>query len=158
MGVMLLGKAVTDGTVNGDPIPELPDLARMRQQRSSRLRGVMRERGVDALLLLGTSAVQYSTGAPAPIVDASRATLLRPVALVLADDPEPRLFPPYREAAAERLAPDHIHPPLSVALDGQVEDIAAKLGHLVPDDATPAAAEIPYPLRLPLPVVGRDRA
>src|SRR5215470_20173665 len=79
MGVMFLGRAVTGGTVNGDPIPEVPDLARMRRQRSSRLRASMRERRVDALLLLGTSAVQYASGAPAPIVDASRATLLRPV-------------------------------------------------------------------------------
>jgi Xaa-Pro dipeptidase len=147
MGVTLLGRAGSGGTVNGDPIPELPDLARMRRQRSSRLRGVMRERGVDALLLLGTSAVQYSAGAPAPIVDASRATLLRPVALVLADDPEPHLFTPYREAVAERVAADHVHPPLYVELDGHVADIAATLGRLVPGDATLAADEMPYPLR-----------
>jgi Xaa-Pro dipeptidase len=144
---MFLGRAVAGGTVNGDPIPDVPDLARMRQQRSSRLRGSMRERGVDALLLLGTSAVQYAAGAAAPIVDASRATLLRPVALVLADDPEPHLFTPYREAADERIAADHIHPPLWVELDGQVADIAARLGRLVPDDATLAADEMPYPLR-----------
>src|SRR5215467_13495609 len=130
MGVMFLGRAVTSGTVNGDLIPEVPDLARMRQQRSSRLRGSMRERGVDALLLLGTSAVQYAAGAPAPIVDASRSTLLRPVALVLADDPEPHLFTP-----------------LYVEFDGQVADIATRLGRLVPDDATLAADEMPYPLR-----------
>ena len=147
MGVMFLGRAVAGGTVNGDPIPDVPDLARMRQQRSSRLRGSMRERGVDALLLLGTSAVQYAAGAAAPIVDASRATLLRPVALVLANDPEPHLFTPYREAADERIAADHIHPPLWVELDGQVADIAARLGRLVPDDATLAADEMPYPLR-----------
>jgi Xaa-Pro aminopeptidase len=147
MEVTFLGRAVTGGTVNGDPIPEVADLARMRRQRSSRLRGVMAERGVDALLLLGTSAVQYSAGAPAPIVDASRATLLRPVALVLADDPVPHLFTPYREAAAGRVTADHIHPPLWVELDGQVADIAATLGRLVPDDATLAADEMPYPLR-----------
>ena len=147
MGVTLLGRAVSGGTVNGYPIPELPDLARMRRQRSSRLRGSMRERGVDALLLLGTSAVQYSAGAPAPIVDASRATLLRPVALVLADDAEPHLFTPYREAAAERVAADHSHPPLYVELDGQEADIAATLGRLVPGDARLAADEMPYPLR-----------
>jgi Xaa-Pro dipeptidase len=147
MGVMFLGRAVTGGTVNGDQIPEVPDLARMRQQRSSRLRASMRERGVDALLLLGTSAVQYAAGAPAPIVDASRATLLRPVALVLADDPEPHLFTPYREAAEERIAADHTHPPLWVELDAQVADIATRLARLVPDDATLAADEMPYPLR-----------
>jgi Xaa-Pro dipeptidase len=147
MGVTLLGRSVTGGTVNGDPIPEVPDLARMRRQRSARLRGVMAERGVDALLVLGTGAVQYAAGAPAPIVDASRATLLRPVALVLADDPEPHLFTPYREAAAERVAADHIHPPLWVELDGHVADIAAALGRLVPGDATLAADEMPYPLR-----------
>jgi Xaa-Pro dipeptidase len=147
MGVTLLGRAVTGGTVNGDPIPEAPDLARMRRERSARLRGVMRERGVDALLLLGTSAVQYAAGAPAPIVDASRATLLRPVALVLADDAEPHLFTPYREAAAERLAADHIHPPLYAELDGHVAEIAATLGRLLPGDATLAADEMPYPLR-----------
>src|SRR5260370_40857215 len=81
------------------------------------------------------------------MVDASGGPVWRPVALVLADDPEPRLFTPYREAAAERVAADHIHPPLWVELDGQVEAIAAKLGHLVPDDATLASGEMRYPLR-----------
>src|SRR5260370_3163216 len=81
------------------------------------------------------------------MVDASGGPVWRPVALVLADDPEPRLFTPYREAAAERVAADHIHPPLWVELEGKVEDIAAKLGHLVPDGATLAADEMPYPLR-----------
>jgi Xaa-Pro dipeptidase len=147
MGVMFLGRPVAGGTVNGEPIPEVPDITRMRRERSSRLRGVMRERGIDALLLLGTSAVQYAAGAPAPIVDASRATLLRPVALVLADEPEPHLFTPYREAAAERLAADHIHAPLYVEHDGQVAEIAATLGRLLPGDATLAADEMPYPLR-----------
>ena len=107
----------------------------------------MRKQGVDALLLLGTSAVQYAAGAPAPAVDASRATMLRPVALVLADDPEPHLFTPYPEAAAGRISENHIHPPLFVELDEASAEIAATLARMVPDDAVLAADEIPFPLR-----------
>jgi hypothetical protein len=61
----------------------------------------MRQKGVDALLLLGTSAVQYVTGAPAQAVDASRAILPRPVVLMLVDDPQPHLMTPCPEAAGE---------------------------------------------------------
>jgi Xaa-Pro aminopeptidase len=147
MGVIASSVPASAATVNGRPIPAEPDLGRMRRERSASLREHMRTQDVDALLLLGTSAVQYATGAPAPAVDASRATILRPVALVLADDPEPHLFTPYPEAAAGRISEDHVHPPLLVELDEACAQVAATLARMVPGDAVLAADEIPFPLR-----------
>ena len=138
---------VAEATVNGEPIPHEPDLARMRAERSARLRQAMREKGVDALLLLGTGAVQYATGAPTPAVDASRATLLRPVALVLVDDPVPHVFTPYPDAIAHRIGPDHLHAALMVEHDGAEAEVAATLSRYVARDAVLATDELTYPLR-----------
>src|SRR5438132_5110632 len=99
-------------TVGGVPVPERPQLERLRADRSARLHAAMAAQGVDVLLLLGTSAVSYATGAAAPSVDGGRASLTRPVALVLADDPVPHLFTPYPDGADGRLPQDHVHAPL----------------------------------------------
>ena len=53
----------------------------------------MAERGVDALILLGNNAVVYATGASWPLGDAGLSYVERPVAVVLAGDHWPHLFP-----------------------------------------------------------------
>ena len=52
-------------------IPDLPDLARMYRECGARLRATMREKGVDALVLLGNGNVVYATGVSWPLLDAS---------------------------------------------------------------------------------------
>ncbi|EUA51200.1 creatinase/Prolidase N-terminal domain protein [Mycobacterium xenopi 3993] len=79
-------------------IPETPDLARMRHETGARLRAAMSERGVDALILLGNNNVVYATGVSWPLGDAGLSYVERPVAVVIADDPWPHLFLPFREA------------------------------------------------------------
>ena len=101
---------------------------------------------VDALLLLGTSAVHYATGAAMPSVDPGRATLLRPVALVLADDPVPHLFTPYPDGAAGRVPVDHVHPPLFVDLDEAATAFAGSLGELIGAGERLATDELTPPL------------
>lgn len=134
-------------TVLGATIPPVPDPGRMRRDRSQRLRDAMGRHGIDALVLLGTASVRYATGAPAPAVDASRSALLRPVALVLVDDPEAHLFTPYLDAALDRVDPDHLHPPLHVDLDEAADGIAQALARHLPSDAVLACDEVTAPLR-----------
>lgn len=114
----------------------------------------MRAQQVDALLLLGTSAVHYSTGAAMPSVDAGRATLLRPVALVLIDDPVPHLFTPYPDGAAGRVPDDHVHPPLFVDVDEAGAVIAAAVAEYVSPELRLAVDELTAPLEAAL--AGRD--
>ena len=59
----------------------------------------MKEKGVDALVLLGNGNVVYATGASWPLLDAGLSHVERPVAVVLADDEHPHLFMPFREGA-----------------------------------------------------------
>jgi len=81
-------------------IPAEPDLARMNRERGARLRAAMAAQGVDALILLGNNAVTYATGASWPLGDSGLAHVDRPVAVVVADDPWPHLFMPFREGTS----------------------------------------------------------
>ena len=68
----------------------------MRADRVARLRTVMGESGIDAIVLAGNTNVVYATGAIWPFADESRVSFERPVAVVLADDDSPHLFSPIR--------------------------------------------------------------
>ncbi len=107
-------------------IPETPDLQRMRRETGARLRSAMADRGVDALILLGNNAVVYATGASWPLGDAGLSYVERPVAVVVADDPHPHLFLPFREGAASEsgLPVDHLHGPVYLEFDEGVENFA----------------------------------
>ena len=87
----------------GLDLPPEPDLARMRHDRSQRLRWGMTESGLDALVLLANANVSYATGVSWPLSDAGRANVERPVAVVLADDEMPHLFTPFLDDAAREL-------------------------------------------------------
>ena len=63
-------------------IPELPDRARMYRECGARIRDSMRDKGVDALVLLGNGNVVYATGASWPLLDAGLSHVERPVAVV----------------------------------------------------------------------------
>ena len=125
-------------------IPSAPDLARMRRERGARLRSVMGEKGIDALILLGNSNVSYATGASWPLSDAGRGNVERPVAVVLADDDAPHLFTPFRDDAAAELEldDDHLHGALYLDYDEGVEVFAKELAGLVPARATVATDDI----------------
>jgi Xaa-Pro dipeptidase len=128
---------------NGLVIPETPDLARMRRETGARLRSAMAERGVDALILLGNSAVVYATGTSWPLGDAGLSYVERPVAVVVADDEWPHLFLPFREGAAHEgeLPTDHLHGPIYLEFDEGVSDFARRLSDLIPAGAVIAVDE-----------------
>ncbi len=94
-----------------------PDLPRMRRERHARLQAEMARRGVTALLLNGSGAVQYAAGPTVVSGDAGRAAHQRTSALVVAGAPQPHLFTPHPQGAPPELADDCVHPPLYTESD-----------------------------------------
>lgn len=130
-------------------IPDTPDLARMYRECGARLRDSMRERGVDALVLLGNGNVVYATGVSWPLLDAGLSHVERPVAVVLADDPHPHLFMPLREGSSSptEVPDDHVHGPLYLEFDEGVEHFAKVLADLLPAGGKVAVDELTGAMR-----------
>ncbi|MGO9856314.1 MAG: M24 family metallopeptidase [Acidimicrobiales bacterium] len=130
-------------------IPPKADLGRMRRDRVDRVRAVMREQGLDALILLSNTNVVYATGAIWPLADSGRANFEQPVAVVLLDDEWPHLFSPMREDERLRteLPSDHLHGPVYLDFDEGVQIFASQLGGLVPDNPVIAMDEWTNALR-----------
>lgn len=130
-------------------IPELPDRARMYRECGARLRDSMREKAVDALILIGNGNVVYATGVSWPLLDAGLSHVERPVAIVLADDPHPHLFMPLREGSSSQceVPDDHVHPALYLEFDEGVEQFAKVLADLVPAGGTVAVDEMTGAMR-----------
>lgn len=114
-------------------IPPEADPARMRRQRVDRIRAVMREQGLHALVLLGNTNVVYATGVVWPLADSGRAAFEQPVAVVLADDEWPHLFCPAAggDRGSADLPPDHVHPPVFLDFDEGVAQFASQLAGLL---------------------------
>lgn len=125
-------------------LPAQPDVDRMRRDRVQRLRSLMSEKGIDALVLLANANVTYATGAIWPLSDAGRGNVERPVAVLLADDEVPHLFTPFGADAADRLGldDDHLHGPTYLDIDEGVAAFARSLGELVPSTAVVAVDEV----------------
>jgi Xaa-Pro aminopeptidase len=130
-------------------IPLKPDFGRMQRGRIDRIRDLMREQGLDALVLLGNTNVAYATGAIWPLADSGRANFEQPVAVVLEDDEWPHLFTPVREEDQLRttLPSEHIHGPVYLDFDEGVELFASHLADLVPDNVVIAIDEWTNALR-----------
>ncbi len=130
-------------------LPELPDGARMYRECGARLRDSMKDRGVDALVLLGNGNVVYATGASWPLLDAGLSHVERPVAVVLADDEHPHLFMPFREGSAfeSEVPADHVHGPLYLEFDEGVETFAKVLAGLLAPGASVAVDELTGAMR-----------
>jgi Xaa-Pro dipeptidase len=114
-------------TVNGRAVPDRADLVRMRAERHAKLQEQLDAQGLAGMVLLGTSAVAFATGAGGPGCDNGRASLLRTVALVVRGAEFPHLFTPYPEAAPSELPEANVHGPCCPDLD----DGADALGHAV---------------------------
>lgn len=118
-------------------IADVPDRARLRRETGVRLRSAMAERGIDALVLLGNDAVTYATGTSRRLGDAGMSHVDRPVAVVLADDPDPHLFLPFHRGGSENpeLPDDHLHGPVYLEFDEGVEHFAKAIAELIPRGA-----------------------
>ncbi|WP_082958831.1 Xaa-Pro peptidase family protein [Mycobacterium sp. E3198] len=115
----------------------------MRRETGTRLRAAMADRGVDALILLGNSAVVYATGTSWPLGDAGMSYVERPVAVVVAGDEWPHLFLPFRAGVAHEseLPADHLHGPVYLEFDEGVAGFARQLAGLIPPGAVIAVDE-----------------
>ena len=115
----------------------------MRRDRVQRIRSLMREQGLDALVLLGNTNVVYATGAIWPLADSGRANFEQPVAVVIADDEWPHLFTPLRGDDGLHLGvpPDHVHGPVYLDFDEGVQLFASQLAGLLPGKAVIAIDE-----------------
>ncbi len=130
-------------TPSGLDLPAEPDLGRMQRERGARLRSLMADKGIDALVLLANANVSYATGATWPLSDAGRGNVERPVAVVLADDDMPHLFTPFPDGAADLgLDADHLHGPTYLDLGEGVAAFARALRELAPTSATVAIDEL----------------
>jgi Xaa-Pro dipeptidase len=127
-------------------VPLEADRARMRAERHAKLQDQLAAQGLDGLLLLGTSAVSYATGADAPACDSGRAALLRAVAVVVAGADHPWLFTPWPEGAPPELPPDHVGPAAVPDTDDGAAALVATLAGLSPGSARLACDEVPHPL------------
>ena len=139
-------------TIGGAAIPALPDLARMRRERFQRLQEQLEAHGVDGLVLLGSSAVAYATGAAVPAQDGDHAALFRPVAVVVRGDSAPHLYTLYTDGVPADLPEDHLHGPLFPDLDDGMDLFANALsGHFCrrcPDrNRRPDARDVARPAR-----------
>jgi Xaa-Pro dipeptidase len=133
-------------------VPDVPDRARMYRECGARLRDSMKDKGVDALVLIGNGNVVYATGISWPLLDAGLSHVERPVAVVLADDPHPHLFMPLREGSAStastsQVPADHVHGPLYLEFDEGVRGFAELLSDLVPASAVIAVDELTGAMR-----------
>jgi Xaa-Pro aminopeptidase len=135
-------------------LPAQPNLARMRSERGTRLRSVMADKGIDALVLLSNANVSYATGASWPLSDAGRGNVERPVAVVLVDDEMPHLFTPFLADAAGELDldDDHLHGPTYLDLEEGIETFAKELAGLLSVTATVAVDDVTGAMHR-----GRDR-
>ncbi len=130
-------------------IPRDADRARLQRDRGERIRAIMGEQGLDALILLGNTNVVYATGAIWPLADSGRSNFEQPVAVVLVDDEHPHLFSPLREDDGLRtgLPPDHMHGPVYLDFDEGVQLFASQVTPLVPANAKIAIDEWTNALR-----------
>jgi Xaa-Pro dipeptidase len=146
--VISAGPAPSSGSALLD-IPDTPDRTRMYRECGARLRDSMKDKGVDALVLLGNGNVVYATGASWPLLDAGLSHVERPVAVVLADDEHPHLYMPFSEGSAfdSELPADHVHGPLYLEFDEGVEHFGNVLSGLVRSDAKVAVDELTGAMR-----------
>jgi Xaa-Pro aminopeptidase len=133
-------------TVNGAPLPAVADRERMRGERHARLQAQLPAQGLDALLLLGTSAVSYATGADAPATDAARAALARSAALVVRGEASPHLRTPYPEGAPPELPADHLGGAVYPDLDDGAAALAAWVGERVAPGGRIGVDEVTHPM------------
>jgi Xaa-Pro aminopeptidase len=111
------------------------DLLRLRAERHAKLTAQMEQEGIDALLLLGTSPVQYAVGPATPAADASHHHLVRTAALVTADANPPHLFAPDPDAAPPELPEDHVHAAVYPDTEAGVADLVTRVLDVVGGEA-----------------------
>jgi Xaa-Pro aminopeptidase len=102
------------------------DLARMRRERSARLRAQLERSELGALLLLGANNARFAAGVHPMHADAARVAHER-TAVLFARDAAPHVFTPFPETAPPELPRAHLHPPLRLESEAGVAAAARAL-------------------------------
>ena len=98
------------------------DPARMRRERRDTLQREMAGAGIDGLVLLGLSNVQYAVGPRHVAGDQSHALSPRVAAIVPATG-DPHLCTPWADGAPPELPAEHVHPAVDLDTDAGVGDL-----------------------------------
>ena len=130
-----------DHRIDGEVVPQEPDLARMRHARRTKLQSQLDTQGLDGLVLLSTSAVEYATGISSPGLDGDQAALTRSVAVVINGDPTPHLYTAFLDGVPTDYPHDHVHPPLFPTLAGGAARLGRVLAEYFSSDAALAIDE-----------------
>jgi Xaa-Pro aminopeptidase len=109
--------------------PWLPDFARMRVERTEKLRAAMRSSSLDALVVSGTGNVQYATGTTALPADPGRA-VAQPTTAVVTHDVI-HVFTSSSESVPPELASAFVHEPLLAEFPTGARELASVLAELV---------------------------
>ena len=133
--------------IAGAPIPDTPDLERMRRERFAKLQAGLERSGKDAALVMGSGPVAYASGASSPGLDSGLAALSRPVALVVRGDPFPHIWTPYPEGLPDELPPEFAHPAAYPASPDAAAWFADQITQLVGPSARLACDELTHSLR-----------
>ncbi|POX84362.1 M24 family metallopeptidase [Mycobacterium kansasii] len=115
----------------------------MRRQRYARLQAELAVGGLDGLVLLGSSAVTYATGAAMPAVAGDRAALFRAVAVVAAGESAPHLYTVFDDGVPPEV---QLHGPLFPDLDDAMAGLAAALGEHFVSGARVGVDHLSHPM------------
>ncbi|UGT93140.1 M24 family metallopeptidase [Mycobacterium ostraviense] len=115
----------------------------MRRQRYARLQAELAAGGLDGLVLLGSSAVTYATGAVMPAVAGDRAALFRAVAVVVAGESAPHLYTVVDDGVPAEV---QLHGPLFPDLDEAMAGLAAALGEHFVSGARVGVDHLSHPM------------
>ncbi|MGP0029236.1 MAG: M24 family metallopeptidase [Acidimicrobiales bacterium] len=141
-----MGEQATGATVNRKPIPDTPDLPRLRAERFGRLQDQLADQGLDGLVLLSSSAVAYAAGLSLPGDDSGRAVIFRPVVVVAKGESAPHVYTAARDGLPPELPPDHAHGPLFPDLDDGAEAFVEALSDHFPAGARLAVDHQTHPM------------
>ena len=107
----------------------LPDPARMRHERTAKVRTEMIRAGVDALVLTSSGNVQYATGVTCVSSDPSHAVAEPTMVIITAD--ELRIFASYPEGVPPEVPAALVSGPLLVEFPEGARELVGQLGDLL---------------------------
>ena len=128
-------------------IPEEPDLARLRADRTAKLTSALTRKDIAAAVLLGTTNVRWATGARVVAADQGRAARSRNVVVALSGDNVPHLFTHTPEGVPRDHPADHVHPGLDLEVDAGAAALVDFVASQVAEDARVVLDEWTMPLR-----------
>jgi Xaa-Pro aminopeptidase len=115
-------------------IPDVPDLARLRAERRTKLTNALSERDAGAVVLLGTTNVRWATGARVVGADQGRSARRRNVAVLFAGDSVPHLFTHTPEGVPVDHPADRVHAGLDLETDAGADALVAFVAEQVGGD------------------------